>query len=138
MAWLVVWIEHAAAALLRGLLFLHFGLDEYLCLAQQYTTASSTVLRRNSNGKYYPMFTAKEYGPIYTKMDQMLKDILQDPYHGPKLLVQLQEWAEAGWQELSQTPRSNPKFNPTIPLAPTTRVIHVEDDDEEVFYDCVD
>jgi hypothetical protein len=40
---------------------------------------------------------------------------------------------------LSQTPRSNPNFNPTIPtipLAPTTRVTHVEDDDEEVFYDC--
>jgi hypothetical protein len=51
---------------------------------------------------------------------------------------------------LSQTPRLNPNFNPTqtqpqptpnptiptIPLAPTTRVTHVEDDDEEVFYDC--
>jgi hypothetical protein len=57
---------------------------------------------------------------------------------------------------MSQTPRLNPNFNPTrtrpqptpnptftiipntptIPLAPTTRVTHVEDDDEEVFYDC--
>jgi hypothetical protein len=40
---------------------------------------------------------------------------------------------------VSQMPRSNPKFNPitpTIPLAPMTRVTHVEDDDEEVFYDC--
>jgi hypothetical protein len=38
-----------------------------------------------------------------------------------------------------QTPCSNPNFNPTIPtipLAPTTRVTHAEDDDEEVFYDC--
>jgi hypothetical protein len=40
---------------------------------------------------------------------------------------------------MSQTPRSNPNFNPTIPtipLAPTTHVTHVEEDDEEVFYDC--
>jgi hypothetical protein len=40
---------------------------------------------------------------------------------------------------MSQTPRSNPKFNPiipTIPLASTTRVTHEEDDNEEVFYDC--
>jgi hypothetical protein len=40
---------------------------------------------------------------------------------------------------MSQTPRSNPRFNPItppIPLASTTRVTHVEDDDEEVFYDC--
>jgi hypothetical protein len=39
---------------------------------------------------------------------------------------------------LSQTPCSNPKFNPTIPSVPTTCVTHVEDDDEDVFYDCVD
>jgi hypothetical protein len=61
---------------------------------------------------------------------------------------------------MSQTPRSNPNFNPTqnrpqptpnptftivpttpiIPLAPTTRVTHVEvdddDEDEEMFHDC--
>jgi hypothetical protein len=37
---------------------------------------------------------------------------------------------------MSETPRSNPQFNPTIPLAPTTHVIHMEDDDEDVFYDC--
>jgi hypothetical protein len=40
---------------------------------------------------------------------------------------------------MSQMPRSNPKFNPitpTIPLASTTCITHVEDNNEEVFYDC--
>ncbi|KAG1837764.1 hypothetical protein F4604DRAFT_1942036 [Suillus subluteus] len=62
-------------------------------------------LAKNGNGKYYPMFSAREYGPIYSKMNQMLKEILRDPYHGPKLLMQLQEWAEAGWRECCFWPR---------------------------------
>jgi hypothetical protein len=37
--------------------------------------------------------TAREYGPIYSKMVQVLDNILQDLYHGPKLLAQLWEWA---------------------------------------------
>ncbi|KAG1778600.1 hypothetical protein EV702DRAFT_1196110 [Suillus placidus] len=56
-------------------------------------------LAKNGNAKYYPKFTAREYGPIYAKMVQMLNNILQDQYHGLKLLAQLREWAEAGWRE---------------------------------------
>jgi hypothetical protein len=29
----------------------------------------------------------------------MIKEVLDDGYHGPRLLAQLWEWAEAGWQE---------------------------------------
>ncbi|KAG2131344.1 hypothetical protein DEU56DRAFT_757596 [Suillus clintonianus] len=89
MARLVEWVEHAAAALAKGPQFLHFGLDEfYNCVLDG--------LSKNGNGKYYPKFTVKEYSSIYFKMVTMLH-ILRDPYHGPKLLVRLQEWAEAGW-----------------------------------------
>ncbi|KAG1791772.1 uncharacterized protein HD556DRAFT_1445129 [Suillus plorans] len=56
-------------------------------------------LRKNSNGKYYPKFTTKEYDPIYRKILQSLKDILKDHYHGPILLAQLWEWAQVGWTE---------------------------------------
>ncbi|KAG1796318.1 uncharacterized protein HD556DRAFT_1307060 [Suillus plorans] len=84
------WVEHAAAALLEGSLFLRFGLDEYYnCILDGLT--------KNGNGKYYPKFTARKYGPIYSKMVQMLDNILQDLYHGPRLLAQLREWTEAGW-----------------------------------------
>ncbi|KAG2088693.1 uncharacterized protein F5147DRAFT_658662 [Suillus discolor] len=41
-------------------------------------------LAKNGHRKYYPKFTAREYSPIYSKMVQMLKDILQDLYHGPR------------------------------------------------------
>ncbi|KAG1904220.1 uncharacterized protein F5891DRAFT_1184412 [Suillus fuscotomentosus] len=113
------WVEHAAAALLEGSLFLRFGLDEYgktrnfahpalhifhnqlpvSCLALVSAAYNCILdgLTKNSNGKYYPKFTVREYGLIYSKMVQMLDNILQDLYHGPKLLVQLREWAEAGW-----------------------------------------
>lgn len=29
----------------------------------------------------------------------MIKEVLNDAYHGPRLSTQLREWAEAGWQE---------------------------------------
>ncbi|KAG2134506.1 hypothetical protein DEU56DRAFT_950142 [Suillus clintonianus] len=136
------WIEHAAAALIKGSLFLHFGLDERgktrnfahpalrelvivffytgpyriarrrpdifrnqlpaSCLALVGAAVYNCILdglAKNGDGKYYPMFTVKEYSPVYSKMNKMLKDILQDPYHGPRLLAQLREWAEAGWRE---------------------------------------
>ncbi|KAG2362825.1 hypothetical protein BDR07DRAFT_1609203, partial [Suillus spraguei] len=32
-------------------------------------------------------------------MLQIIKDTLKDKYHGPRLLAQLREWAEAGWAE---------------------------------------
>ncbi|KAG2112661.1 uncharacterized protein F5147DRAFT_650814 [Suillus discolor] len=116
------WIEKAAAALLANSLFLRHGVDNMRqpdifrnqlplsCLALvgtavlflYYSIVSSTVSEKNGNGKYYPKFTAKEYGPIYRKMLQLLKDILKDRYHGPILLVQLREWAQVGWAEISK------------------------------------
>ncbi|KAG1790364.1 uncharacterized protein HD556DRAFT_1446297 [Suillus plorans] len=42
-------------------------------------------------------FTAKEYGLTYKSALKSLQDIMRDPYHGPKLVEQLQSWAEAGW-----------------------------------------
>jgi len=30
-------------------------------------------------------------------MLNLLHTLLQDPYHGPKLVEQLKSWAEAGW-----------------------------------------
>ncbi|KAG1799691.1 uncharacterized protein HD556DRAFT_1439350 [Suillus plorans] len=56
-------------------------------------------LEKNGNGKCYPNFSSKEYSPIYRKMIQIIKDTLKDEYHGPRLLEQLREWAEAGWAE---------------------------------------
>ncbi|KAG0698611.1 hypothetical protein DFH29DRAFT_1002706 [Suillus ampliporus] len=56
-------------------------------------------LKKNGSGKCYPNFSSKEYLPIYRKMLRIIKDTLQDEYHGPRLLAQLREWAEAGWAE---------------------------------------
>ncbi|KAG1843252.1 hypothetical protein C8R48DRAFT_678805 [Suillus tomentosus] len=55
-------------------------------------------LAKNEHGKSYPNFSMKDYGPIYCRMLELLKYILEDAYHGPRLLAQLQEWAAAGWQ----------------------------------------
>ncbi|KAG1899634.1 uncharacterized protein F5891DRAFT_1189443 [Suillus fuscotomentosus] len=55
-------------------------------------------LAKNGHGKSYPNFSMKDYGPIYCQMLELLKCILKDAYHGPRLLAQLQEWAAAGWQ----------------------------------------
>ncbi|KAG0703854.1 hypothetical protein DFH29DRAFT_998102 [Suillus ampliporus] len=56
-------------------------------------------LVKNGNGKYFPNFTAKEYKPIYLTMLKLLHDVMEDPYHGPRLVLQLHAWAEAGWAE---------------------------------------
>jgi hypothetical protein len=53
----------------------------------------------HGHGKSFPKFTAKEYGPIYRRILAMIKEVLNDAYHGPRLSAQLREWAEAGWQE---------------------------------------
>ncbi|KAG1890632.1 uncharacterized protein F5891DRAFT_1197909 [Suillus fuscotomentosus] len=55
-------------------------------------------LAKNGHGKSYLNFSTKDYGPIYRQMLELLKCILKDVYHGPRLLAQLQEWAAAGWQ----------------------------------------
>ncbi|KAG2340002.1 hypothetical protein BDR05DRAFT_950785 [Suillus weaverae] len=86
------WVESAASQLLAESKFLRFGLDElYNCVLDS--------LAKNGHGKSYSKFSAKEYSQIYCQMFKMINKILQHPYHGPKLVVQLQEWAEAGWQE---------------------------------------
>ncbi|KAG2105832.1 uncharacterized protein F5147DRAFT_654074 [Suillus discolor] len=69
------------------------------CLALVSTVYNCVLdgLVKNGHGKSYPKFSAKEYGPIYRQMVRMIDQILQHPYHGPRLVAQLQEWAEAGW-----------------------------------------
>ncbi|KAG1898786.1 uncharacterized protein F5891DRAFT_1190575 [Suillus fuscotomentosus] len=54
-------------------------------------------LVKNGHGKSYPNFSTKDYGPIYCRMLELLKHILEDAYHGPRLSAQLREWAAAGW-----------------------------------------
>ncbi|KAG1753546.1 uncharacterized protein EDB91DRAFT_1077292 [Suillus paluster] len=55
-------------------------------------------LAKNGNGKSSLKFTTKEYRPTYTSALKLLQNIMEHPYHGPKLVEQLQSWAEAGWQ----------------------------------------
>ncbi|KAG2065936.1 hypothetical protein BDR04DRAFT_1121502 [Suillus decipiens] len=76
------WVEHAAADLLEGRLDIFHNQLPMSCLALYNCILNGLV--KNSHRKYYPKFTAREYGPIYSKMVQMLKDILQDLYHGPR------------------------------------------------------
>ncbi|KAG2749221.1 hypothetical protein P692DRAFT_20467922 [Suillus brevipes Sb2] len=54
-------------------------------------------LSKNGSGKWYPKFTAKEYGSIYACLLKLLEQIMEDPYHGPKLVEQLESWAQIGW-----------------------------------------
>ncbi|KAG1892891.1 uncharacterized protein F5891DRAFT_986337 [Suillus fuscotomentosus] len=54
-------------------------------------------LVKNGHGKSYPNFSTKDYGPVYCRMLELLKHILEDAYHGPRLSAQLREWAAAGW-----------------------------------------
>ncbi|KAG2157191.1 hypothetical protein DEU56DRAFT_905855 [Suillus clintonianus] len=54
-------------------------------------------LIKNGNGKSFLNFTAKKYKPIYLTMLQLLCEVMEDPYHGPRLVLQLHARAEAGW-----------------------------------------
>ncbi|KAG2134451.1 uncharacterized protein EDB93DRAFT_1107351 [Suillus bovinus] len=54
---------------------------------------------KNGNGKSFPKYSAKEYSTNYQSMIALLKDVKNDPYHGPKLMWQLREWAAEGWTE---------------------------------------
>ncbi|KAG1875911.1 hypothetical protein C8R48DRAFT_669165 [Suillus tomentosus] len=77
------------------------------CLALVCTAVFSSMLfncifdglGKNGNGKSFPKFTAKEYKPIYKTMLDLLQTVMEDPYHGPRLVQQLRAWAEAGWEE---------------------------------------
>ncbi|KAG1898434.1 uncharacterized protein F5891DRAFT_1279433 [Suillus fuscotomentosus] len=59
-------------------------------------------LKKNDNGKSYSKFTSKEYESIYHSMLELLDAVMKDPYHGPKLVQQLREWAKIGWAETSK------------------------------------
>ncbi|KAG1738915.1 uncharacterized protein EDB91DRAFT_1249090 [Suillus paluster] len=86
-----LWVEGVATELKAGSKFLHNGMDEqFVCILDS--------LAKNGNGKSFPKFTTKEYCPTYTSVLKSLQNIMEHPYHGPKLVEQLQSWAEAGWQ----------------------------------------
>ncbi|KAG2120255.1 hypothetical protein DEU56DRAFT_760851 [Suillus clintonianus] len=59
-------------------------------------------LEKNGNGKFYSKFAAKEYESVYLWLLGLLNDVMSDPYHGPKLVQQLREWAKIGWAEASK------------------------------------
>ncbi|KAG2125089.1 hypothetical protein DEU56DRAFT_759427 [Suillus clintonianus] len=59
-------------------------------------------LEKNGHGKSYSKFTSKEYESIYIWLLGLLNDVMKDPYHGPKLVRQLREWAKIGWAEASK------------------------------------
>ncbi|KAG2092809.1 uncharacterized protein F5147DRAFT_779552 [Suillus discolor] len=59
-------------------------------------------LAKHGNGKLYPKFTAKEYETVYMAMLGLLENVKNNPYHGPKLMHQLREWAQVRWVEASK------------------------------------
>ncbi|KAG1859371.1 hypothetical protein DFJ58DRAFT_726394 [Suillus subalutaceus] len=67
------------------------------CLALFHCVLQGLV--KHGNGKFYPKFTTKEYESVYMAMLSLLENVKNDPYHGPKLMHQLREWAQAGWTE---------------------------------------
>ncbi|KAG2104653.1 uncharacterized protein F5147DRAFT_807475 [Suillus discolor] len=71
------------------------------CLALVATAYDCGLLgfEKNGTGKVFPKFTAKEYKTEYEEMLEMMGVVLDDAYHGPKLVKQLQEWAAYGWLE---------------------------------------
>ncbi|KAG1800623.1 hypothetical protein EV424DRAFT_1352080 [Suillus variegatus] len=101
------WIEHAAAELIKGSFFLRFGVDEqdagdlphgiaafmfgFGCCSGNFLSFTNIFncvldgLVKNGHGKSYPNFSMKDYGPIYRRMLELLKCILEDAYHGPRL-----------------------------------------------------
>ncbi|KIK35461.1 hypothetical protein CY34DRAFT_26606 [Suillus luteus UH-Slu-Lm8-n1] len=70
------------------------------CLALVCTTVNCVLdgFSKNGSGKSFPKFSAKEYSSLYTAMLAKLEMIMDDPYHGPKLVQQLHSWAAAGWR----------------------------------------
>ncbi|KAG1850334.1 hypothetical protein F4604DRAFT_1934531 [Suillus subluteus] len=59
-------------------------------------------LKKNGNGKSFSKFTSKEYESVYHSILELLDAVMKDPYHGPKLVQQLHEWAKIGWAEASK------------------------------------
>ncbi|KAG2104743.1 uncharacterized protein F5147DRAFT_654393 [Suillus discolor] len=114
------WVEVATAELLDDGRFLRHGVNELgktknfahpvllqaifqkevslKCLALVCTVFHCIFqgLKKNGNGKSYSKFTSKEYESIYHSMLELLDAVMKDPYHGPKLVQQLHEWAKIG------------------------------------------
>ncbi|KAG1890594.1 uncharacterized protein F5891DRAFT_1212751 [Suillus fuscotomentosus] len=106
------WVKAAAADLLDKSKYLRDGKDELgktknfahpglreAAILFLYFNCVFDGLKKNGNGKTYPNFSSKDYLCIYNRMLRLLEDIMNDPYHGPKLVQRLREWAEAGWAE---------------------------------------
>ncbi|KAG2149236.1 hypothetical protein DEU56DRAFT_908935 [Suillus clintonianus] len=111
------WVQNAAIDWLDDSLFLHDGVDELgktrnfahpglheatilFLYTRSYHIAFNCVLNgliKNGNGKSFLNFMAKEFKPIYLTMLQLLCEVMEDPYHGPRLVLQLYAWAKAGW-----------------------------------------
>ncbi|KAG2109552.1 uncharacterized protein F5147DRAFT_772860 [Suillus discolor] len=111
------WIEEAAKKLLEDAIFLCYGVDQNgktnnaahpdltILLAGDWMSSGMSYhlnawhwfALQNGHGKSFPKFSTKEYASLYTVMLAMLKSIMEDPYHGLKLMRQLHSWAESGW-----------------------------------------
>ncbi|KAG2055815.1 hypothetical protein BDR06DRAFT_970599 [Suillus hirtellus] len=104
------WVEAAAADLLDKSKYLRDGKDELrktknfahpgLCKATilfLYFNCVFDGLKKNRNGKTYSNFLLKDYLCIYNRMLRLLKDIMNNPCHGLKLMQWLHKWVEAGW-----------------------------------------
>ncbi|KAG2079814.1 uncharacterized protein F5147DRAFT_661645 [Suillus discolor] len=86
------WVSHEASRQRKDSLFLRGGFDaNYDC--------GLLGFKKNGTGKVFPKFTAKEYKTEYEEMLEMMGIVLDDAYHGPKLVKQLREWAAYGWLE---------------------------------------
>ena len=48
---------------------------------------------RNGTGKALAKFSAKAYASIYSEVLGLIEEMLQHPYHGPRLGKQLSCWA---------------------------------------------
>ncbi|KAG1721918.1 hypothetical protein EDB19DRAFT_1835241 [Suillus lakei] len=116
------WVQATAVELLDDGRFLHRGLDEFgktkifahpcFWRPSSYSSTQDLItllfncifqgLEKNGNSKFYSKFTAKEYKSVYLWLLGLLGDVMSDPYHGPKLVQQLREWAKIGWVEASK------------------------------------
>ena len=61
-----------------------------------------------------PQFSGKDYGSIYFSILGLIEKTAKDLYHGPRLQLQLAEWAQNGWYV----------FDPAAELINLTSCIH--------------
>ncbi|KAG1756965.1 hypothetical protein EDB19DRAFT_1822171 [Suillus lakei] len=96
------WVQAAAVELLDNAIFRKEVPLKCLALVCTAFNCVFQGLEKNSNGKFFLKFTAKEYESVYLWLLGLLGDVMSDPYHGPKLVQQLHEWAKIGWAEASK------------------------------------